>query len=91
MPRDHSTSRDDLLADVEVLRRLMRAAAKAAAIHQQGLAVGRNQQQGIALAHVDGLHQQCVARVIDRAGQTADHGGQKQRGPARRGRGPAGS
>jgi hypothetical protein len=61
--------RDDLLADVIVLRRLMRAAAKAAAIDEQGFAVGRNQQQGIALAYVDGLHQQCVARMIDRTGR----------------------
>jgi hypothetical protein len=52
---------DHLLADVEILRGLMRAAAKAAAIDQQGLAVGSDQQQGIALAHVDGLHQQGVA------------------------------
>ena len=84
MPRDHSAARDHLLADVEVLRGLARAAAEAAAIDQQGLAVGRNQQQGVALAHVDGFHQQRVAGVLDRARQHRSQSGQQQRGPGKR-------
>jgi len=66
--------RNDLLADVVILWGLMRAAAEASAIDEQGLAVRRNQQKGIALAYVDGLHQQCVVGVIDRARQNSDHG-----------------
>ena len=66
--------RDDVLADVVILRSLMRAAAEASAIDEQGFAVGRDQQQGIPLAYVDGLHQQCVVWVIDRARQNSDHG-----------------
>ena len=81
---------DDLLADVIVLGGLMRASAVAAAIHQQGLTVGRNQQNGVALAHVDGLDEQGVAGVIDGTGQDGNDGGQKQRGPCSAA-GPAGS
>ena len=54
--------RDDFLADVEILRGLVRAAAKAAAIDEQGFAVGGDQEQRVALADVDGFHQQRVAR-----------------------------
>ena len=68
----------------------MRAAAVAAAIYQQGLAVGRNQQNGVALAHIDGLDEQGVAGVIDGAWQDGNNGGQKQRGPCSAA-GPAGS
>ena len=75
---------DDLLADVEVLRGLVRAAAKAAAIDQQGFAVGGDQQQGVALADVDGFHQQCVARVIDGARHDGGKGGEQQSGPGER-------
>ena len=83
MPRDQSAWRNDLLADVEVLRGLPRAAAEAAAIHQQGFAVGSDQQQGVALAHVDGLHQQRVARVLDGARRHGSQRGQQQRGPGK--------
>jgi len=76
MPREPQNLGDDLLADVVILRSLMRTAAEAAAIDQQGFAVGRDQQQGIALAHIDGLHQQSVAGVVNRTGQNSGRGGQ---------------
>jgi len=48
MPRDHKTQKRPP-RDV-VICGLMRAAAEASAIDEQGLAVRRNQQKGIALA-----------------------------------------
>ncbi len=82
---------DDLLADVEVLRGLARAAAEAAAIHQQGFAVGGDQQQGVALAHVDGLHEQRVARVIDGRGAGRQRAAASSSAAQARRRAPAGS
>src|SRR5271157_2924082 len=68
--------RDNLLADVIVLGSLARAAAVAAAIDEQSFAVGRNQQDGIALAYVDGLDKQSILGVIDGARQDGDDCGQ---------------
>src|SRR5580692_3662476 len=57
--------RHHFFADVEILRRLMRTASKSAAIDEQSLPVGSDQQQRVALADIDGLKKQRVARVVD--------------------------
>src|SRR3569833_3719433 len=61
--------RDDLFADVEVLRGLVRAAADAAPGDQQRLSFGSNEQQGISLADVDGFNEERVVRMIDWPGK----------------------
>ena len=73
--------RDDFLADVVILRGLVRAAAEASAIDEQSFAVGRDEQQRVALAYVDGFHEQCVVRVLDGARDDGGDGGKNQRCP----------
>ena len=69
MPRAHKRRRDNFFADIEVLRSLARATAKSTAIHKQRFAIGRDQQQRIALSNVDGLNEQRVVRMLDRPWQ----------------------
>jgi len=60
----------------------MRAAAKAAAVDEQGFAVGViNSKESPGLRRC--LHQQCVARMIDRTGATAAKAAQTRQ-PMRR-------
>ena len=47
---------DYLVANIELLRSLSRTATEPAAIHQQGFAIGRDEQQRVSLAHVDGFY-----------------------------------
>jgi len=63
------------------LRGLARSAAKAAAVDEERLAVGCDEQQRVALTHVDGFHQQRVAGVVDGPREDCGNRGQKQRGP----------
>src|ERR1035437_7726611 len=73
--------RDDFLANIEILRGLMRATAKAAAVDEQRLAVRRNEEQRVGLTYVDGFHEQGVAWVIDGAGQNGGHSGENESNP----------
>jgi hypothetical protein len=73
--------RDHLFADIEILRSLMRATAQAAAIDEQGLAVRRDQEKRIALAYIDGFHQQSVMRMLDGARGNCNESSEQQCGP----------
>src|SRR3954454_3986875 len=64
-----------LFPDVELLRRLPGTPAESAAVDEQGLAVGRNHQDGIALAHVNRFDQHGVARMLC---STRQDGGQRR-------------
>src|SRR5580704_10286287 len=59
--------RDHFFANVEILWSLVRAAAKAAAIDEQCLAVGSDQEQRVTLTDIDGFDQHSVARMLDGA------------------------
>src|ERR1700722_3081586 len=73
--------RHTLFADVKILRGLVRAAAKSAAIDKQSLAVRRNQKQGIALAYVDRLQKQGIVGMLDGPWSHRGQGCHQQRGP----------
>src|ERR1035438_8385637 len=75
------SGRNNFFADIEILRGLLRTTAKSAAIHQQSFARGRNQQQGIALSHIDGLNEQRIVRMIDRSRRDGGKGRKKQGSP----------
>src|SRR5580692_1127652 len=73
--------RDNFFADVEVLRGLMWAATETAAIDEEGFAVGSNQEKRVALANVDGFHEQGVVGMLDGARTYGGDGGKEHRGP----------
>ena len=72
---------DDFFADVEFLRGLVGTAAESAAIDEQGFAVGGDEQQRVALADVDGFHEQRVVGMLDGARRDCGSGGEEQGGP----------
>jgi hypothetical protein len=61
--------RDDLFADVELLRGLMRTTAVAAAVDEERFAVGGDEEDGVALADVDGFDEESVMGMVDGAGE----------------------
>jgi hypothetical protein len=69
--------RDDFLADIEILWGLMRAASETAAVDEQGLAVGSDQQKRVALANINGFHEQSVVGMLDGVRGYGGEGGQK--------------
>jgi hypothetical protein len=73
--------RDDFFADVELLRGLMRTAAEAAAVDEERFAVGGDEENGVALADVDGFDEESVVGVVDGAGEDYGYGGEDQGEP----------
>jgi hypothetical protein len=73
--------RDDFFADVEILRGLVRATAKAAAIDEERFAVGCDEEDGVSLSHVDGFDEESVVGVIDGVGKDYGDGGEDEGEP----------
>jgi hypothetical protein len=57
--------RNYFFADIKILRRLLWATAKSTTVYKQSFAVGRDQQQGVALPDVDRFDEQRIARMVN--------------------------
>jgi hypothetical protein len=73
--------RDDLFADVEILRGLVRPAAEATAVDEKRFAIGGDEEDGVALAYVNGFDEEGVAGVVDGAGEDYGYSGEDECGP----------
>ena len=73
--------RDNFLADIEILRCLMRAASKTAAVDEERFTVGGDVKDGVALADVDGFDEEGVMGVVDGAGKDYGDCGEDEGGP----------
>src|SRR5580698_4254240 len=72
--------RHDFFADVEILRGLVRAAAEAASIDEESLSVRGDEEKRVALADVDGFHEQCVVGMLEGTRDRGGESGDKKRG-----------
>jgi hypothetical protein len=72
---------NDRFADVEILWRLVRTTAKAAAIDEERFAFRSDQEQRVSLAYIDRFHEQGVAGVIDGTGSDGSKGRKNQCSP----------
>jgi len=73
--------RDNLFADVELLRGLMRTTSVAAAVDEERFAVGGDEEDGVALADVNGFDEESVMGMVDGAGKDYGYGGKEEGEP----------